>query len=154
MRAESRLNNTLRKRDFLKLALAQAKNAGKRNEVPIGALIVKDGKIIARAFNQTEKCQNFLAHAELLCIQKACQKLKTKYLNGCELYITLEPCRMCESAARLCRIDKIFYLTPSLKFGAKGPAYHKIAVKHRPLDLHDENAALLSAFFQKRRKLK
>ena len=88
---------------FFLAALREAKKADKKNEVPIGAILVKEGKIISKSFNETEKRNSFLAHAEMLCIEKACKKLRTKYLNNCELYITLEPCQMCFAAAKLSR---------------------------------------------------
>jgi tRNA(adenine34) deaminase len=82
---------------FFGEALKLAKRAGARDEIPIAAVLVKEGKIIARAYNQTEKKKSFLAHAEILCLQKAAKFLKSKYLDGCSLYITLEPCKVCEA---------------------------------------------------------
>ena len=137
-------------KEFL-AALREAKKAGQRNEVPIGAIIVKDGKIIARARNQTEKNKSFTAHAEILCIKSANKKLKSKYLNGCELYVTLEPCLMCMTAARLSRITKIHYLIKSPKFGRNGPAYFKTKVQRKNSPLTPSAVELLQAFFKARR---
>ncbi len=139
---------------FFKVALLEAKKAADRNEVPIGAVLVKDGKIIAKAFNQTEKKQSFSAHAEILCINKATRKLKTKYLLGCSIYVSLEPCLMCRYAASLSRIESIHYLIESPAFGLKGKAYPALQV--RMIDdiknqLSQASRTLLQDFFRKKR---
>ncbi len=137
---------------FFEVALRQAKKAAKQNEVPIGAVLVNQGRIISTAFNKTESQGSFLAHAEMLCIQKATKNLKTKFLNNCELYITLEPCLMCFTAARLSRIKAIHYLAASPKFGRKGRAYFKTIIKKsRRKELTQQAVGLLSSFFETRR---
>ena len=93
--------------NFMQIALEEAKKAFKKGEVPIGAVIVCDGKILAKAHNMREKKQNALLHAEILCINKACKKNHSWRLENCEMFVTLEPCPMCAGAianARLCRV--------------------------------------------------
>lgn len=136
---------------FFKEALKEAQKAVKKNEVPIGAVLVHKHKIIARAHNQTEKNNFFGAHAEFLCLLKATKKLKTKYLNHGELYCTLEPCRLCEAAARLCRIQSIYYLLPSKKFGAHGKGYFKTKKSRANNNLSNQALSLLQDFFKNRR---
>jgi tRNA(adenine34) deaminase len=136
---------------FFSLALGLARNAAKRNEIPIGAVLVKDGKIIARAYNSTEKLGTFTAHAEMLCITAACKKLHTKFLYDCELYVTLEPCKMCLAAARLSRIRKINFLAKSPKFGSRGLAYFKTIMSRSRSSMTQSAVELLQAFFKSRR---
>ncbi len=90
-------------------ALKEAEKAKMEEEVPIGAVIVKDGKVIAHAHNTREKKQNAIMHAELIAIDKACKKLKSWRLEDCTLYVTLEPCPMCAGAILNARISKVFY---------------------------------------------
>lgn len=94
---------------FMLLALKQAKRALLYDEVPIGAVVVKEDKVIARAYNTRNKSKRATAHAELLAIEKACKKLNDWRLNGCTLYVTLEPCLMCIGACYNARIDKVYY---------------------------------------------
>lgn len=94
---------------FMKSAINQAKKAQIADEVPIGAVIVKDGKIIAKAFNQMEKTQLATAHAEILAINKACKKLKSWRLDDAEIYVTLEPCPMCAGAIVNARIKTVYF---------------------------------------------
>lgn len=112
---------------------------------------MKDGKIIARAHNQTEKKKTFLAHAEMICIQRACKKLNSKYLTGCDLFVTLEPCLMCRTAAKLSRIKNIYYLTKSEKFGSRGPGYFKSKNRRITSPLTQRSVDLLQDFFRQRR---
>lgn len=91
------------------IALEEAKKAEKRNEVPIGAVIVKGGKIISKAFNNRERTQNAINHAEIIAIKKACKKLKSWRLENCEIYVTLEPCLMCYGAILNSRIKTLYY---------------------------------------------
>ena len=93
----------------MKLAIKQALKAEKLDEVPIGAVIVKDGKVIARAHNLMEKTQMATAHAEILAINKACKKLKSWRLDGAEIYVTVEPCAMCAGAIVNARIKKVYF---------------------------------------------
>ena len=87
-----------------------AKRAYKKGEVPVGAIIVKNGKVLAKAYNMVEKDKNATLHAEILAIKKASKKLKNWRLNECEMYVTLEPCDMCTGAIKLSRISKVYYM--------------------------------------------
>ena len=87
-----------------------AKRAYKKGEVPVGAIIVKNGKVLAKAYNMVEKDKNATLHAEILAIKKASKKLKNWRLNECEMYVTLEPCDMCAGAIKLSRISKVYYM--------------------------------------------
>ena len=102
---------------YMELALKEARKAYKKDEVPVGAIIVKSGKVIAKAYNQKEKKQNPTKHAEIIAIEKACKKLKTWHLDDCILYVTLEPCLMCAGAIIQSRIKKVVYAASSEKFG-------------------------------------
>ena len=103
--------------DFINEAYKEALKACKKDEVPVGAIIVKNGKIISRGYNQKEGKRNAIKHAEIIAIEKACKKLKTWHLNGCELYVTLEPCLMCCGAIIQSRIKKVYYGVKSERFG-------------------------------------
>ena len=105
---------------YMKKALLQAKKAYNKMEVPVGAVIVKDGKIIASAYNQKETKLDTTKHAEISAIQKASKKLNSWRLNDCEMYVTLEPCPMCAGAIIQSRIKKVYYGTPDEKTGAVG----------------------------------
>lgn len=105
---------------FMLEALKQAEKAYKKDEIPVGAVIVKDGKIIARAHNLKEAKNMAIAHAEILAIKRASKKLKTWRLLDCEMYITLEPCTMCMGAIILSRIKKIYIGALDEKTGACG----------------------------------
>ena len=102
---------------YMKIALEEAMKSYKNNDVPVGAVIVKNEKVIARAHNQKEKEKNATRHAEIIVIEKACRKLKTWHLNDCTLYVTLEPCMMCCGAIIQSRIKKVIYATTNDKFG-------------------------------------
>ena len=91
------------------MALIEAQKADKKKEVPIGALIVRNGKIISKGHNRREKTQNALMHAEIIAINKACKKLRSWRLEDCELYVTLKPCPMCAGAIANARIKKVYY---------------------------------------------
>lgn len=106
--------------EYMQLAYQQACQARDIDEVPIGAIIVKDGQIIAQAFNQKESTHDVTAHAEMIAIRKACQKLRTWHLDGCVLYSTLEPCLMCSGAIIQSRIEKVV-------FAAKGQRWHGLS---------------------------
>ncbi len=96
-------------KDFMKEALKEAQKAKQENEIPIGAVIVIDDKIIARGHNKREKSQNALHHAEIIAIDKACKKLKSWRLENATIYVTLEPCPMCAGAIANARIKKLVY---------------------------------------------
>lgn len=93
---------------YLKEALKEAQKAYKKSEVPVGAVIVKEDRIIARAHNLRETKNNVLAHAEIICINKACKKLGTWRLEDCKMYITLAPCQMCMGAIKQARINEVY----------------------------------------------
>lgn len=103
---------------FMKAALKEAEKAYKKGEVPIGAVIVREDKIIARAHNAREESNIATAHAEIICIEKACKKLKSWRLDDCEIYITVEPCPMCAGAILNARIKKAYFGAYDLKGGA------------------------------------
>ncbi len=105
---------------FMKEAIKEARIATAENEVPVGAVLVLNEKIIARSHNLSEQNKNPTHHAEILAINKALQTLGSKNLKGCELYVTLEPCAMCISACALCKIDKVYFGAYDVKSGACG----------------------------------
>ncbi len=94
--------------DFMQIAVEQARRAARRGEVPVGCVIVKDGKVIAKGYNQRERKRNCLWHAEIVALNRACRKLKSWRLNGCEMYVTLEPCQMCMGAIVNARLQKVY----------------------------------------------
>ena len=106
--------------NFMKEALKEAEKAKAKQEVPIGVVIVKDNKIIARAHNLRENKQNAVAHAEILAIQKACKKLNSWRLIDCDMYVTLEPCPMCAGAILNSRIRKVYIGAKEPRSGAAG----------------------------------
>lgn len=108
---------------FMKVAINQALKALEEDEVPIGACIVLDGKVIARAHNATEKTQDATSHAELLVIKKACKKLKSWRLDDAELYVTVEPCSMCAGAIANARIKKVYFGAYEEKSGCAQSLY-------------------------------
>ena len=105
---------------FMSDAIKEAKKAASAGEVPVGAVIVCNGEIVARSHNLSEKNQNPTHHAEILAIEEALKSLGTKNLKGCELYVTLEPCAMCISACMLSKIDKVYFGAYDTKRGACG----------------------------------
>ena len=94
---------------FMQKAYVQALKALKEDEVPIGAVIVRDGKVVAKAYNNRNKSQNAINHAEVLAISKACKKLKSWRLDDCDIYVTLEPCPMCLGAILNARIKNLYF---------------------------------------------
>ncbi|MBS7401146.1 MAG: nucleoside deaminase [Eubacteriales bacterium] len=94
--------------DYMQVAVEQARKAARRGEVPIGCVIVRDGKIIAKGYNQRERKQNCLWHAEIVALNRACRKLKSWRLSDCEMYVTLEPCQMCMGAILNARLRKVY----------------------------------------------
>lgn len=105
---------------FMKEALKEAQKSYKKEEIPVGAIIVKDGKIIARGHNLKETKTDPTKHAEIIAIQKACKKLQTWRLTGCTMYVTLEPCSMCAGSLIQSRLDKVVIGTMDEKTGACG----------------------------------
>ena len=116
-------------------ALKEASLAALEDEVPIGCVIVKDGKIIARAHNQRDKTNNPLGHAEVLAIKKASEIVKDWQLVNCDLYVTIEPCLMCAGAIIQSRIKRVIYGAPDSKGGAFGSSINVLSasnINHRP----------------------
>ena len=105
---------------FMKLAIEEAKKAYQKQEVPIGAVVVKDGQVISKAHNLKETKKDPTAHAEILAIQKAAKKLNTWRLEDCELYVTIEPCAMCAGALVQSRMKRLIIGGMEPKFGAAG----------------------------------
>lgn len=105
---------------FMKIALKEAKKAYDKGEIPVGAIIVKDNKVISRAHNIKEQKNDTTKHAEILAIQKASKKLNSWRLEDCEMYVTLEPCSMCAGALIQARIKKVYIGTMDYKTGACG----------------------------------
>ena len=145
---------------FMKEALKEAKKAYDKLEIPVGAVIVKDGKIIARAHNLKETKKDTTNHAEILAIKKASKKLDSWRLLDCEMYVTLEPCAMCAGAIIQSRIKKIYIGTLDEKTGAAGsvlnvfeyPFNHQVEVEKGILKENCEN--ILKDFFKMLRKYK
>ena len=141
-------------------AFKEAKKAYKKKEVPVGAIIVKEDKIISRAYNLRETKKNALAHAEILCINKACKKLKTYHLEECVCYVTLEPCLMCASALIQAKIKRIVYGAISPKNGACGSFFDVTTLSnlnHYPLITYisDERCkSIISNYFKSKRLTK
>lgn len=139
-------------------ALAQARAAGDAGEVPIGAVIVKDGRVIAAAHNTPREDHDPTAHAEILAIRAAAKALQDERLTGCELWVTLEPCAMCAGAIAHARIARLYYAASDPKGGA---VEHGARVFDQPQCLHrpevysgigeGEAADLLKTFFRERR---
>ena len=146
---------------YMKEALKEAKKAYEKLEIPVGAVIVKDGKIIARAHNQKETKFDTTKHAEILAIQKASKKLKSWRLLDCEMYVTLEPCSMCAGAIINKRNKKVYIGTMDEKTGAVGSVFnlfedytfnHKVEFETGVLKEECEN--ILKRFFKELRKIK
>ena len=112
------------KEEFMKEALKQAKKAYAKLEIPVGAVIVKDGKIIARGYNRKEEKHDTTKHAEIIAIQKASKNLNSWRLNDCEMYVTLEPCPMCAGAIIQSRIKKVYIGAMDEKTGACGSVFN------------------------------
>ncbi len=146
--------------DYMKEALAEAKKAAQTGEVPVGAVIVKDGEIIARAHNLRETEKNALCHAEIMAINEACKKLGGWRLSSCELYVTLEPCPMCAGAIVNSRIKRVVYGAKDAKAGAMGSVmnFNFYPLNHKPEIVSgvmaDECAKTLTAFFTLKRRNK
>ena len=119
---------------FMKIAINEAIKAQTEDEVPIGAVIVVDGKVVSKAHNQMEKLQLATAHAEILAINKACKKLKSWRLENAEMYVTVEPCAMCAGAIANARIDKVYFGAYEKKSGcaeSKFPVLTDSGLNHR-----------------------
>jgi tRNA(adenine34) deaminase len=132
---------------FMRAALRMARRAEQHNDVPIGAVIVQGGKIIARGENQIQLKKNPTLHAEIVAINRACKKLNSKILDDCEIYVSLEPCAMCRTALALAHIKKIHFAA----YDEKGGAGWKLNIAQDP-EFADESSELLKSFFRGKRK--
>lgn len=165
-KAANRYNNrwggkVTQEEKFMKEAIRQAKKAEALEEVPIGCVIVSDGKIIARGYNRRNTDKNTLSHAELNAIRKASKKLGDWRLEGCTMYVTLEPCQMCSGALVQSRIDEVVIGSMNPKAGCAGSVInllemdgfnHKVKVTRGLLE--EECSQMLSDFFRKLREKK
>ncbi len=143
---------------YMSAAIKQAQKAGINNEVPVGAVIVHNDKIIARAGNQVEMLKDATAHAEMIAITQAASFLGNKWLSECSLYVTIEPCSMCAGALVLSRVKEIIYGADDSKTGACGSVFNIADAKelnHRIIIrkgiLADDCGLLLFEFFKKQR---
>lgn len=146
---------------FMHTALKEAEKAFDENEVPVGAVVVKDKQIVGRGHNQVERLKDATAHAEMIALTAAASHLNTWNLNGCSVYVTLEPCIMCTGALLNSRISELYFSAFDPKFGACGSLYniaeegktnHKIKVY---AGIHSaESTYLLQKFFKSEREKK
>lgn len=145
---------------YIKAAIDAAENTKVSDDVPIGAVIVKDGEIIARGYNKREADGDATAHAEIVAIREACSTLGGWHLDGCEIYVTLEPCPMCMGAIVNSRIKKVVFGAKDAKAGACGSVFNfnSYPLNHKPEIvsgvMENESRELLSDFFAKKRKNK
>ncbi len=146
---------------YMKMAIREASKAGKGSEVPIGCVIVHDGKVIARAHNRRNRDKSVLSHAELLAISEACSKMKDWRLEDCTMYITLEPCQMCAGAIVQARIPKVVIGAMNPKAGCAGSIINLLQMDrfNHQVEIQsgvcvEECSALLSDFFAQLREEK
>jgi tRNA(adenine34) deaminase len=144
--------------NFMAIAMDEARAAGARGEVPVGAVIVRDGDVLAQAGNRTLADKDPTAHAELLAVRAAAQKLGSERLTDCDLYVTLEPCAMCAAALSFARIRRLYYGAADPKGGAVDNGVRLFAAPtchHRPEVYggigESDAGALLKDFFAARR---
>ena len=145
--------------DFMGLALDQARQAAAAGEVPIGAVLVLDGEVIAQAYNLRETDQDATAHAEMLVIREACRKLGRWRLSGTTVFVTIEPCPMCAGALVMSRVERLVYGSPDFRAGAVESIFNVVqhpALNHRLAVTagvrQEECAAVMQAFFRERRR--
>lgn len=143
---------------FMEIALGEARAAAARREVPVGAVIVRAGNLIASAGNRTREMNDPTAHAEVLAIRAACQVLETERLIGCDLYVTLEPCAMCAGAISFARLGRLYFGAADVKGGAveNGPRFYSQSTCHHAPDVYSgiderQSSELLKEFFRQRR---
>jgi len=130
----------------MQIALKEAKKSLKHNDVPVGAVIVENGKIISKAHNNREKNKNIIKHAEMIALEKACRKKKNWHLNNCTMYVTLEPCMMCLAAINQARIKKVYYALSQNKKNVMDYTEKEL------INENDESQKLLNNFFITKRK--
>lgn len=147
-----------RQPDFMGEALAEARAAAAREEVPVGAVVVVDGAIVARAGNRTRELDDPTAHAELLAIREACRVAGSQRIENADLYVTLEPCAMCAAAISFARIRRLYFAAEDVKGGAvvNGGRFFATPTCHHAPEVYSgfaerEAADLLKEFFAQRR---
>jgi tRNA(adenine34) deaminase len=138
---------------FMQKALELAQQAADEDEVPIGAVVVHERRIVGKGYNQTERLKDVTAHAEMLAITAAAQCLDTKFLDECTLYVTIEPCPMCAGAISWARLAKIVYGAGEPKFGYQGKTPAAIGSKTEVVGgvLEEECRGIMQAFFKAKR---
>ena len=143
------------------MAYKQAEKAKEKDEVPIGAVIVKDGKVLSKGYNLVENTNKATAHAEIIAIEKACKKLKSWRLDGAEIYVTLEPCAMCAGAIANARIKKVYFGAYERKSGCAESKYPVLtdnglnhSVEYEGGIMEEECASLIKKYFSEKRKAK
>jgi tRNA(adenine34) deaminase len=144
--------------DFMGLALEEARAAARRGEVPVGAVLVRDGTVVARAGNRTRELADPTAHAEIVALRSACRDAGSERLPDCDLYVTLEPCAMCAAAVSFARIRRLYFGATDPKGGAvvSGPRFFASPTCHHAPEIYPglgevESAELLQSFFRSRR---
>lgn len=150
---------TDQKEKFMKIALKQARLAEQKGEIPIGAVVVKDGKVVSRAYNRRITYHDPTAHAEVLALKKAGKRLGVWNLTGCDLYVTLEPCVMCYGACLNARIGNIYFGAYDSKFGIENTAKSGVISFNHTLNieggiLQEQCSKILTDFFADLRKKK
>ena len=142
----------------MSLAFAEARQAAAEGEVPVGAVIVREGRVIARAHNRPRALSDPTAHAEILAIRAACAEIGDERLTACDLYVTLEPCPMCAGAISLARLRRVYFAAYDPKGGGveHGPRVFNQPTCHHAPEVYGglregEAAAMLRAFFRERR---
>lgn len=150
---------TVARTDFMALAFEEAEAAASRREVPVGAVIVQNGTLLARAGNETRLGNDPTAHAEVVAIRAACAALASERLTGCDLYVTLEPCAMCAAAISFARLRRVYYGAADPKGGAveSGPRFFTQSTCHHAPDVYpgiseSRSSEMLRQFFGARRE--
>ncbi len=135
----------------MNLAYKESLKAYKKDDVPIGAIIVKNSKVISKAYNKKAKTNITTRHAEIIAIEKACKKLKTWHLDDCEIYVTMEPCLMCYGAIEQSRIKSIKYGIKNQNFGFNSKYNIDTKLDFKECKITDEYIKNVKSFFQKKR---
>jgi len=152
------MDNDETKRKLMEIALKEAKKSYLKDEVPVGCVITRDNKVISKAHNLVQSKKNITAHSEIIALNKAMKKLGKKYLDDCELYVSLEPCSMCAGAIVLSKIKTVYIATEDVKTGAAGGVFnilnnsklnHQCEIEFGILK--EESSKLLKDFFHELR---
>ncbi len=147
----------MEKQDFMQQAIVLANKAAKNGDIPVGALIVCDGKVVGKGYNKKEKNKNALLHAEIVAINNASKKLNDYRLENCEMYVTFEPCLMCVGAILSARIKKVYFGAYDKRFGASELLINNNFNHTTPFEggiMEEDCSALLTDFFKQLRKNK